>query len=100
MTIDPMNFAAILAMGALTYLTRLLGFLIADRLPQSGPVRVGLDALPPAVLTAVIAPVVVSGPVEAIAAAVTLVLALRLPLIAVVAVGVGLVALMRFVLSF
>ena len=29
MSIDPINFAAILAMGALTYFTRILGFLIA-----------------------------------------------------------------------
>jgi uncharacterized membrane protein len=98
MTIDPVNFAAIVAMGALTYLTRILGFLIADRLPKTGPVRLALDALPPAVLTAVIAPVVVSGPIEAVATVVTVFLALRLPLIAVVAAGVGLVAFMRLLL--
>lgn len=98
MTIDPANFAAILAMGALTYMTRLLGFLIADRLPKSGPVRVALDALPPAVLVAVIAPIVMSGPVEAVAGLMTLVLALRLPLIATVAAGVGIVALLRLAL--
>ncbi|MBS1183139.1 MAG: branched-chain amino acid transport protein AzlD [Proteobacteria bacterium] len=95
MTIDPVNFAAILAMGILTYMTRLLGFLIADRLPKSGPVRVALDALPPAVLVAVIAPIVMFGPIEAVAGLATLILALRLPLIGVVAVGVGLVAVLR-----
>lgn len=99
MTIDPVNFAAILAMGALTYLTRILGFLIADRLPKAGPVRVALDALPPAVLMAVIAPIVLSGPVEAAAGAVTLLLALRLPLIGVVIAGVAMVALLRFVVG-
>jgi len=95
MTIDPVNLLAILAMGAVTYCTRLMGFLIADRLPKAGPVRVGLDALPPAVLTAVIAPIVMSGPIEAAAGAVTLILALRLPMIAVVVAGVALVALLR-----
>ncbi|PIP00576.1 putative membrane protein [uncultured Pleomorphomonas sp.] len=95
MTIDPVNFAAILAMGVLTYMTRILGFLIADRLPKSGPVRVALDALPPAVLVAVIAPIVMSGPIEAAAGLVVLVLALRLPLIATVAVGVATAALLR-----
>ncbi len=95
MTIDPVNFAAILAMGVLTYMTRILGFLIADRLPKAGPVRVALDALPPAVLVAVIAPIVLSGPIEAAAGLATLLLALRLPLIGVVAAGVGLVAALR-----
>ncbi len=95
MTIDPVNLAAILAMGALTYLTRILGFLIADRLPRSGPVRIGLDALPPAVLVSVIAPAVLSGPIEAAAALVTLLLALRLPLVVVVFAGVALVAALR-----
>jgi uncharacterized membrane protein len=95
MTIDPVNFAAILAMGVLTYMTRILGFLIADRLPKSGPVRVALDALPPAVLVAVIAPIVMSGPIEAIAGLAVLVLALRLPLIATVVVGVATAALLR-----
>lgn len=95
MTIDPVNFAAILAMGALTYLTRILGFLIADRLPKSGPVRIALDALPPAVLVAVVAPIVMSGPIEAAAGLVVLVLALRLPLIATVVAGVAVAALLR-----
>ena len=96
MTIDPVNFAAILAMGVLTYMTRILGFLIADRLPRSGPVRVALDALPPAVLVAVVAPIIMSGPVEAAAGLVVLVLALRLPLIATVVAGVTVAALLRF----
>ena len=96
MSIDPINFAAILAMGALTYFTRILGFLIADRLPKSGPVRVALDALPPAVLVAVVAPILMSGPIEAISGLMVLVLALRLPLIATVATGVAVTALLRF----
>ena len=96
MSIDPINFAAILAMGALTYFTRILGFLIADRLPKSGPVRVALDALPPAVLVAVIAPILMSGPIEAISGLMVLVLALRLPLLATVATGVAVTALLRF----
>lgn len=95
MSIDPINFAAILAMGVLTYFTRILGFLIADRLPKSGPVRVALDALPPAVLVAVIAPIVMAGPIEAISGLVVLFVALRLPLIATVAIGVAVAALLR-----
>lgn len=97
--VDPWNLAAFLAMGAATYFTRILGFLIADRLPKSGPTRVALDALPPAVLTAVIAPAVLAGPAEAIAAAVVMALAFRLPMIAVVAAGVLLVAALRQIIG-
>jgi len=98
-TIDPVNFAAILAMGVLTYMTRILGFLIADRLPKAGPVRVALDALPPAVLVAVVAPIIMAGPIEAIAGLAVLVLALRLPLIATVVAGVAVAALLRLAFS-
>ena len=100
MTIDPINLAAILAMGIVTYLTRIAGFLIADRLPKSGPVRVALDALPPAVLMAVIAPTVLAtGPAETIAALITAGAAfLRLPMMAVVAIGVAAVIGLRALL--
>lgn len=93
--LDPTTFAAILAMGAATYFTRALGLVIADRLPRSGRTRRALDALPPAVLTAVVAPAAVAGPAEAITAVVVMALAFRLPLLAVVAVGVLLVAVLR-----
>lgn len=99
MSVDPVNMAAILLMGAATYFTRIAGLFLAERLPRTGAVRVALDALPPAVLTAVIAPAVVAGPAEAVAAAVTILAAFRLPLVAVVAVGVATVAAMRLLLG-
>lgn len=99
MTIDPVNLIAILAMGLATYLTRIAGFYLADRLPRSGRVRVALDALPPAVLTAVVAPAVLAGPAEAIAGLITVVAAFRLPLIVVVAIGVASVGLLRTVIG-
>ncbi len=46
-------------------------------------------------LTAVIAPALVTGPAEAIAGIVTVVAAFRLPLIATVAIGVATVSLLR-----
>lgn len=46
MTVDPWNLAAILAMGIATYLTRISGIFLAERLPRTGRVRVALDALP------------------------------------------------------
>ena len=95
MSADPIHLLAILAMGLATYLTRIAGLFLADRLPKTGRVRVALDALPPAVLTAVIAPAVMAGPAEAIAAAITLVAAFRLPLLAVVAIGIGTIVALR-----
>lgn len=89
------NLLAILAMALATYATRATGLLLADRILQTGRVRAALDALPPAVLTAVIAPAALSGPAEAGAAAITILAAMRLPLLGVVAVGVGAVVLLR-----
>ena len=99
MSVDPINLAAILLMGVATYFTRVAGLFLAERLPRTGAVRVALEALPPAVLTAVIAPAIVAGPAEAVAAAVTILAAFRLPLIAVVAIGVGTVAAARFLIG-
>jgi uncharacterized membrane protein len=98
-TVDPWNLAAILAMGIATYLTRISGIFLAERLPRTGRVRVALDALPPAVLTAVVAPAVLAGPAEMTAGLVTILAAFRLPLIAVVAIGVATTALMRTMLG-
>ena len=61
---------AILAMALATYATRIAGFLVGHLLPASGPLRRALDALPVAVLTALIAPVVLSGRAEMAGAAV------------------------------
>jgi uncharacterized membrane protein len=93
--LDPVTLLAIVLMGAATYATRVAGLLLAERLSWTGSVRVAFEALPPAVLTAVIAPAVVQGPAEMVAAAITMVAALRLPLIAVVIVAVASVAVLR-----
>lgn len=99
MSLDPTNLLAILAMGVATYLTRIAGLFLAERLPRTGRVRVALDALPAAVLTAVVAPAVLAGPAEMIAGAVTILAAFRLPLIAVVAIGVATTAAVRTLLG-
>lgn len=95
MSLDPQNLLAIVLMAIATYATRVSGLFLAERLPRTGRVRVALDALPPAVLTAVIAPALVTGPAEAIAGVVTVIAAFRLPLIATVAIGVATVATLR-----
>jgi uncharacterized membrane protein len=61
-----------------------------------GRSRAALDAMPPAILMAVVAPVAfATGPAETLAALITAVAAFRLPLVAAVAVGVAAVVLLR-----
>ena len=93
---NPDTLLAILAMAGATYATRIGGMLLGGYLPKTGRVRQALDALPAAVLTAVIAPAIVAGTAEMVAAALTLVAALRLPMIVAVLIGMGSVALLRF----
>jgi uncharacterized membrane protein len=63
--------------------------------------KAALDALPPAVLMAVIAPVILAtGPVETIAAAITAVVAFfRLPLAVTIVVGIVSVVALRAILA-
>jgi uncharacterized membrane protein len=96
MTIDPMTLTAILGMALVTYACRAAGLAIAGRLQMTGRAKAALDAIPPAVLTAVIAPTLLAtGWVETVAGALTILAALRLPLIGVVAVGVVSVVILR-----
>jgi uncharacterized membrane protein len=96
MSIDTTTLLAILAMAVVTYITRIAGLFVADRLVLTGRSKAAFDAIPPAVLVAVIAPTALTtGWAEAIAAAITAVAAFRLPLLATVAVGVVSVVVLR-----
>lgn len=92
---------AILGMGIATYLTRLSGFYLLRGLNVSGPMKAALDALPPAVLMAVIAPVILTtGWAESIAAAITAVAAfVRLPLTVTILIGIVSVVALRLALG-
>lgn len=92
---------AILGMGIATYLTRLSGFYLLRGLNVSGPMKAALDALPPAVLMAVIAPVILTtGWAESVAAAITAVAAfVRLPLTVTILIGIVSVVALRLVLG-
>lgn len=96
MTLDPHTFLAIAAMAVATVLTR-LGGLVLIRFVTIGPKQKrALEAIPPAVLMAVIAPTaLVTGPAEPLAALATALVATRLPLLAAVAAGVIVVAVAR-----
>ena len=99
MSLDMTTLTAILAMAVVTYLTRIAGLFVADRLVLTGRSKAAFDAIPPAVLVAVIAPTALTtGWAEAIAAAITAAVAFRLPLLGTVAVGVIAVVVLRNVL--
>ena len=88
---------AIAGMGLATYATRLSGFVLLAGLTVRGRWKAALDALPPAILMAVIAPAVfTSGPAEAIAGGVTAIAAyLRVPLVVSIVLGGASVVLLR-----
>ncbi|MCB8837889.1 AzlD domain-containing protein [Aurantimonas sp. VKM B-3413] len=83
--------------GLLTYLTRIGGYLLISRIGRLPPrAAAALDAVPAAVLTAIVGPVLVTGGwPERVAIVACAFLALRLPLIATVAIGTLAVALAR-----
>jgi uncharacterized membrane protein len=96
MTVDPLTLAAIVVMAAVTYFTRVAGFLVAGRLRLEGRAKAAFDAIPPAVLVAVIAPTALAtGWPETVAAGVAAVAATRLPILATIALGVVAVVILR-----
>ena len=99
MQIDPLVFAAIAAMAVSTYATRVFGYLLVRRFSVGGRLAGALEAVPGAVLTAIIAPMAfATGPAESLAALATVLMALRLPLIVAVAGGCAAVVALRALL--
>lgn len=100
MTIDPNTLLAIVAMAIATVATRIGGLVLIRFVTIGEAQRRALEAIPPAVLMAVIAPAaLVTGPAETIATVVTALVAMRLPLLAAVAAGVVTVAILRMALG-
>jgi uncharacterized membrane protein len=99
--VDPLFFAAIVVMGIATYGTRVSGYLLLRGVKIEGRMKAALDAVPPAILTAVIAPAVfLAGWPEMLAGALAMAVALlRAPLLMTIATGVGSVVLLRTVLG-
>jgi uncharacterized membrane protein len=97
LSIEQQTWIAILIMGAITYASRLSGYFLFATYKPSGRVKLALDAMPTAILAAVIAPnVFLSGPAEWAGGAVALATALlRAPLLVTIAAGMAAVALMR-----
>jgi len=95
-SLDALTVAAILGMAVATWITRFAGYWLVRRTTVSGRLKSALDAVPGAILVAIIAPkALATGPAETAAAALTVLLALRLPLIVAVAGGCLGVVLLR-----
>jgi len=98
--IDNLTVLTILAMALVTYLTRVLGFMVLRNRTISPMLQEVLQAAPGCVLIAVIAPKFVSGnPADLIALALTLFAATRLPILPVVLIAVFATATLRFLLA-
>lgn len=101
MSVDSHTVLLILLMGLATYSTRIAGYWLLRGRKVEGRMKAALDAVPPAILMAVIAPTVfLLGYAEMMAGALTLVAALlRLPLLVTIAVGMASVVVFRMVLN-
>ncbi len=101
MSIDLTTLLAILGMGLATYASRLSGLLLMRGVVVKGRMKAALDAVPPAVLMAVITPMVfMTGTAEALAGIVTALSAyLKLPLLVTILVGIGSVVGLRMVFT-
>ena len=92
---------AVLGMALATSATRASGLYLMRGVTVRGRLKAALDALPPAILMAVIAPTILTtGIAETIAAAITAVSAfMRAPLVVTILIGVVSVVLLRMVLN-
>ena len=92
---------AILGMALATYATRASGIYLMRGVTVKCRLKAALDALPPAILMAVIAPTILTtGLAETIAAAITAISAfMRAPLVVTILIGVVSVVLLRMVLG-
>ena len=83
--------------AGLTYVTRFAGHLLLARVERIPPrLEAALNAVPAAVITTIVAPVLITGDwPERVAILLAGVLSLRLPVIVVVAIGTAFVAVAR-----
>jgi branched chain amino acid efflux pump len=98
MTLDPLVLALIVAMGVLTYLTRIGGVWLAGRVARPERLETWLEPVPGAILTAFVAPAVLAAGWRGLLAigVVLLVMTRTGNLLLAAALGTGLIALLRW----
>lgn len=91
----------ILAGAALTYLTRIGGYVVLSRFERINPrVEAGLNAVPAAVLTTLVAPATLSaGPAELIALVVAGLVALRGGMMSMFLTGAAVLIVLRYLIG-
>jgi uncharacterized membrane protein len=101
MSVDAVTLLAIAGMAIATYATRVAGLFVMQLVSVRGRVKAAFDALPPAILMAVIAPTILAtGIAETLAALITAIAAImRLPMIVTIIIGVASVVLLRWTIS-
>ena len=99
--LDWATLLAIFGMAIATYATRVSGFYLLSGFSPRGRMKAALDALPPAILMAVIAPtILLTGWAETIAAGITAVAAyFKLPLAITIIIGVVSVVMLRMLFN-
>lgn len=94
------SLLTILAMAGVTYLTRIAGYLALRNRVLSPRAKAVMEAAPGCVLIAVIAPYFVSThPADLIALAITILAAMRLPMLATVIIAIVSTGLLRHFLG-
>jgi branched chain amino acid efflux pump len=99
-TLHLATLLTIIGMALATYATRVAGLFLMRHVNVRGRVKAAFDALPPAILMAVIAPTILAtGIAETAAAVITAASAmLRMPMIVTVLIGMASVVLLRMVI--
>jgi uncharacterized membrane protein len=94
---DVAEVLMIVTLGVVTYAMRIGGALVLARFEHLNPrVEAALEAVPAAVMTAIVAPVALaSGPAESIAAVATTLAALRLSIMPTLVIAAATVAILR-----
>ena len=97
--IEPLTLLTILLMAAVTYFTRIAGYLFLRNRVLSPRLVTVMESAPGCVLIAVIAPHFVSGrPADLIALAITVLAAMRLPILPTVVIAIASAGLLRALL--
>ena len=98
--IDPLTVVTILLMAAVTYLTRVLGYLLLRNHTLSRRATAVMEATPGCVLISVIAPHFVSSrPADLLSLAITLLAATRLSVLPTILISVVSAGLLRHLLG-
>jgi uncharacterized membrane protein len=98
--LDPLYVITIICMAAVTYLTRVGGYVFLRNRMLSPRLRTVMENAPGCVLITIIAPDFVTGrPADLIALAVTMVVATRLPVLPTVVIAIASAGVLRHVLA-